>query len=136
MIVKEEQIQEAIKRLQFLQLHPNVIRDFRRGIINRSDPSPFGGILFWLTDKEKEYVREFEQKYNAVVYHVIYSRTSFGALLSFLYVSDSEREWKDDQEKLMQGYPFVYVKNLSDDWSSEFGSIGIQSIGGGLLRTA
>lgn len=130
----QEQKIEAIKRMKLLKLHENPIREFEEeGRLNLSEN---GGILYWLDEKQQEYVKEFETKYNALVYHVIHDFTEFGELLSFLYVSDSEDEWEYDLDDLKQGYPYVYVKNLDDDMCSEFGSIGIKPRCGGIVRTA
>lgn len=133
-MTRQEQKTEAIKRMKLLKLHENPIREFEEeGRLNLSEN---GGILYWLDEKQQECVKEFETKYNALVYHVIHDLTEFGELLSFLYVSDSEDEWEYDLDDLKQGYPFVYVKNLDDDMCSEFGSIGIKPQCGGIVRTA
>lgn len=132
-MTRQEQKTEAIKRMKLLKLHENPIREFEEeGLLNLSEN---GGLLYWLDEKQQEYVKEFETKYNALVYHVIHDFREFGELLSFLYVSDSEDEWEYDLNDLEQGYPFVYVKNLDNDMFSEFGSIGIKPRCGGIVRT-
>lgn len=131
---KQLQKQEAIQRMQLLNLHENVIREFNsEGKLNLSESD---GILYWLDEKQTEYVKAFEEKFNSVVYHVIHDYTEFGELLSFLYVSDSEDEWAYDLEDLKGGCACAYVKNLDDDMCSKFGSIGIKPQFGGLVRTA
>lgn len=131
---RQKQKLEAIQRMQMLKLHDTPIREFKENdVLNLSEN---GGILYWLDDKQKEYVKEFEAKYNAVVYHVIHDYTEFGELLSFLYVSESKDEWGYDREGLKAGYALAYVKNLDDEYCSEFGSIGIKPQFGGLVRTA
>ena len=131
-IDKNLQIEEAIKRLKMLNLHPNVLKDFKKGVINRSDSM---GALYWLNDNEKFMVKQFEEIYHAVVYHVIHSYTNFGELYNILYVSDSENEWEEDEQDIKEGYAVVYVKNIDDDMCSEFGSIGFKQVFGGLIRT-
>lgn len=132
--IRNEQKQEAIKRMKMLKLHENPIREFEEdGTINQSE---HGGMLYWLDDKQTEYVKAFEAKYNAVVYHVIHDWTEIGELLAFLYVSKDKDEWGYDRDDLEQGYPLAYVKNLDDDMCSEFGSIGVKPQLGGLVRTA
>ncbi len=81
-------------------------------------------------------ISEFEEKHNVTVYHVIYTNTSFGKLLNYMYVSNNQDEWELDIDDIKQGYALVYVNNLSDDNCSEFGSIGIKNVFGGLIRTA
>lgn len=134
-----ERKQEALKRLHMLNLHPNVLRDFKQGMLNRSDRGKFGpltiGALFWLSDKEQEKVKEIEKKYDITVYHMTHERTVFGELYDFLYVSSHKDEWEQDRQDLKAGTPCVYTVNVNDPFCSEFGAIGIRSVGGGLIRT-
>lgn len=125
---------EAIKRMEALNLHPNVIDDFKEGVVNCSE---YGmGILYWLDEERKALVKQFETEHNALVYHCIFDRTGFGDCLSMLYVSDYEDEWELDNDDLREGYPLAYVYNMTDPLCSEFGSIGIEPINGGIRRTA
>lgn len=80
-------------------------------------------------------VREFEEKYNALVYHAVHSYTEFGELLSLLYVSDYEEEWPIDHEDIPYGVVMTYTINLDEPMFSEFGSICVKPAAGGLLRT-
>lgn len=133
-MTKQEQKMEAIKRMKILKLHANAVNEFdKENMLNLSEGY---GALYWLDDKQKEYVNAFEQKYNSVVYHVIHNITEFGELLAFLYVSDSEDEWSYDRNDLKDGYACAYVENLDEPVFSEFGSIGIKPSFGGLVRTA
>lgn len=130
---KQKQKQEAIKRMKQLGLYTNAIREFEKdNVLSRSD----NGILFWLTDEEKRLVSKFEREYDIVVYHVIRNNTKFGMLLSLLYVSNDEDEWKMDQEDIQQRTPIAYVYNVNEPMFSEFGSIGVENRYGGLVRTA
>lgn len=132
---REKKKAEAVKRMQLLALHPNAVCEFESSdIINISEAS--GGFLYWASDAEKEIIRDFEERYNAVVYHVIRNRTTIGEMLSLLYVSDCEDEWDMDRDDLEIGCPIAYVKNLSDDDCSEFGSIMIEQRNGVLIRAA
>lgn len=130
---RELQKVEAIERMRMLNLHSNVINEFRnQGKVNLSEN---GGFLYWLDDSQKQLVAEFEKKHNTLVYHVIHNNTVFGEMLAFLYVSDSEEEWEMDREDLKNGIALAYVENVSNKCCSEFGSIGIQPSFGGLIRT-
>lgn len=130
----EEKRKEAVERMKALHLYPNIIEEFESdGILNLSEG---GGFLYWLSDQQKEYVDDLESEYNLLVYHVIHSFTAFGELLTFLYVSDEKNEWTYDREDLEEGYACAYVKNLSEEAFSEFGSVGIRERFGGLIRTA
>ena len=133
-ITKEQKKQEALERMKLLSLYPNIIREFEKdGIVNMSEN---GGYLYWLDDEQREYVSDFEEEYNALVYHVIHNYTEVGEMLTFLYVSDDEDEWGYDRDDLKAGYACAYVKNLDEDAFSEFGSVGIKPEFGGLIRTA
>lgn len=132
-MTRQKQKQEAIARMKLLKLHQNIIREFEQDdVINLSEN---GGILFWLDEKQTEYVRNFEKNYDAVVYHVIHEYTNIGEMLSFLYVSDDKYEWGYDRDDLKKGYALAYVKNPDDEECSEFGTIGIKPQYGGLIRT-
>ena len=128
-----KQKKEAIERMQLLKLHPNVIEEFKKdNIVNLSE----GAMLYWLNSYQQEIVEEFQSKYYAVVYHVIHNFTHFGEMYALLYVSAHEEEWQMDKDDLRQGCTLAYVKTTTDEWCSEFGSIGIKPQYGGLLRTA
>ena len=61
----EEARVEAVKRLEVLKMHENVLREFREEEkLNRSERL---GILYWLNDEEQAMVKEFEEKHEAVV---------------------------------------------------------------------
>lgn len=132
--IRQAQVAEALHRMKTLKLHENVIKEFREnGKLNLSD---MGGILFWLDESEERMVREWERKTDNIVYHVIKSYFSFGLCYSFLYVSPHQDEWEYDKEDIKAGCPLAYVKNVTCEFCSEYGSIGITSQWGGLDRTA
>ena len=129
---KAKQKQEALERMKMLKLHGNIIKEFdKEGIVNLSEN---GGFLYWLDSDQQAIVDEFETEHDALVYHVIHDCTEFGELYSLLYVSKYEEEWEDDRNDLKDGYALVYVKNMDDDFCSEFGSIGVKPQFGGLVR--
>ncbi len=131
---KELQKEEAIERMKTLKLHENVVREFtEEGKLNLSEGY---GALYWLDDKQQAYVNAFEQKYKALVYHVLHNLTEFGELLAFLYVSNEKEEWQYDRDDLKDGYACAFVENLDEPSFSEFGSIGVKPQFGGVIRTA
>ena len=132
--MKAKQRTEALKRMELLKLHENVIDDFKElSLLNQSE---LGGILYWVEGEMEKKIREWEEKTGNLVYHVIHDYTEFGELLSLLYVSTYEDEWETDREDIQDGYALAYVMNLTDDWCSEYGSIGIRPQWGGVVRTA
>lgn len=131
--LKLEQKQEALNRMRMLDIYSPAIKEFEKeNVVNKSE---HGGMLYWLDENEQEFVKEFEEKYNAVVYHIIHNYTEFGELYSLLFVSQHKEEWDWDNEDIKNNIAMVYVKNIDEDAFSEFGSIGIKSQFGGLVRT-
>ena len=127
-----KQKQEAIERMKMLKIYSQAIKEFEKeNVINVSE---HGGILFWLDDEQQEMVKKFEEKYNAVVYHVIHNYTEFGELYSLLYVSQHENEWDYDKDDIRHNIALCYVVNKDEKCFSEFGSIGIKPQYGGVIR--
>jgi hypothetical protein len=140
--MEEKVLNEIIKRMKRLQLHGNVLRDFKRKkrLLNMSEPVKFGnaviGALYWVEDKEVlDKIAEIEKEYNITVYHLIHNITEFGELYSMLYVENDEEEYEYDNKLLNEGIQYAYVWNKSDDDMSELGTIGIKPSGGGVIRT-
>ena len=131
---QETKKKEAIKRMEILGLFKPCINVFAKyDEVQLSEQT--GGLYEFNDDAAlNKKVNEFETEYDALVYHVIHTYTQFGELYSFLYVSDHEDEWKIDNEDLYEGYAVAYVWNKTDEWMSEFGSIGIKERFGGLVR--
>ena len=132
-VTREEMKLEAIKRMNTLKIFDETVELFEKNdIISYSD---FNGIIFWADEELLNYVKKFEEKFNCLVYHVIKSYTEFGILYSMLYVSDNKDEWELDCEGFSENLAFAYVYNETDDWCSEFGTIGFRNQWGGLIRT-
>ena len=132
--LREQQKSEAIKRMKMLSLNANVITEFiTDGTLHKSENY---GVVYWLNDEEEKFVKEFEEKYNGVVYHIIKSYTNIGVLLTVFYVSQYTEEWSIDNNNIDENTQLCYVKNLSDDYCSEFGYINFRKQIGGLVRTA
>lgn len=130
---KKEQIKECLVRLKLSGLCNEVIADFQKGQLYKTEQL---GILYYVNDKEKTVVKEFEEKNNAVVYHILHSNTEFGELLALLYVSRYKEEWELDRKDLEDNIALSYVYNVDCPEFSEFGSIGFVQRFGGLVRTA
>lgn len=133
---KEIKKEEAIKRMQALDLYNPYIKAFKdKDEIFMSEMT--GGVYEFSANTELvNKVKEFEAENNALVYHVIRTVTQFGELYNFLYVSDYKEEWQQDNADIIDGYALAYVWNKTDEWCSEFGSIGVRGKFGGIVRTA
>ena len=133
-ISREKKKEEAIKRMNVLGLFKPCIKAFTKyDELQLTEPT---GGLYEFGDNEElnAKVKEFEEEYDALVYHVIHTYTQFGELFNFLYVSDYEEEWEMDNADIEDGYAVAYVWNKSDDWMSEIGSIVVRERFGGLVR--
>ena len=94
---------------------------------------------FWIDQEPELYakMKELEKKYSCLVYAVTHEYTEFGECYSFLIVTDYRSEWKTLMwSEGNKHSAFAYVWNKDDDWSSEFGSVMVQSFGGGIKRIA
>lgn len=124
---------EAIKRMVGLEILPEDIEAFKeRGEIKLST-YPFG-ITQEVPDKYKKLISDWAEENDCVPYYVICSDTNIGVLLSVLYVSEYEEEWDMDWEQIKICCPFAYVFNLRNPEFSEYGSISVEKVHGGLVR--
>lgn len=97
----------------------------------------YGG--FWIDQEPELYakMKEIEKKFSCLVYAVTHEFTPLGECYSFLIVTDYRSEWKTLMyTEGSKHTAFAYVWNKDDDWSSEFGSVMVQSFGGGIRRIA
>ncbi len=133
-ITKELKKEKAIELLKKLDVYEPYIDGFRDNdyvcYFER-----FGG--YWVYQKpaiEKQ-LKEIEKAYNCTVYAITHEFTSFGECYSFLIVTDYEEEWDTLlQTEGNKHYAYAYVWNKTDEWCSEFDTIGVQSFGGGIRR--
>lgn len=133
MITREMKKEEAIKRMKALGIIDDTIKQFKNDDVVMVTEPPLGG-LYWCSDEEKEMVRKFEEEHNALVYMVVRAFTQFGKMDSLLYVSDWQEEWEYENEDLKDGYVMSYTINHDMPDCSEFGSIAVKPMFGGLIR--
>lgn len=132
-LTREAMVAEAVKRMKILKMMEQPIKEFKEeGVLNLSEA---GGLLYWLDDKQKKIVADFEEEFGGLVYHVIRSMTNFGEMLSLMYVSKYTEEWELDIEDLKEGMCVAYVVNVTMPDCSEAGTIGVQPSIGGVRRT-
>ena len=141
--LRKLQKQQAIERLEILQkeylLHKNVLKEFKEDetiYYSENLGGAYSGILYWLANKNEyiEKVKQIEIEQRIFVYHCILNHTIDGDLLSMLYVSKYQNEWEFEKNDLKTGCIDVYVCNLNRDIDSEFGSIQITGVNGGIVR--
>ena len=133
-VTKEIKKQKAIELMQQLEIYKPYIRGFEKD--NKvCFFENFGGFWAYQEPELMAKIKEIEKTYKVLVYAVTHEYLEFGECYDFLYVSDYKSEWK--YALLPQGnmfYAYAYVWNKTDDFCSEFGTIGIRSFGGGIKR--
>lgn len=126
--------QKAIELMQQLEIYKPYIRGFEKD--NKvCFFENFGGFWAYQEPELMAKIKEIEKTYKVLVYAVTHEYLEFGECYDFLYVSDYKSEWK--YALLPQRNTFyarAYVWNKTDDFCSEFGTIGIRSFGGGIKR--
>lgn len=134
-VSREEKKIEALARMKKWGIYPPIVKQFKNDELI-SERAPPLGACFWIEGEQLARVREFEEKHNALVYHVIHSFTNIGEMESYLYVSDYPEEWEQDREDISHGQQLCYVFNHDMPDCSEFGSIGVAlTPAAGLRRT-
>lgn len=129
--MKEKQFEEALRRMEILKLSKQCVNAFKKGIVWESEGI---GALYECNEQEKQYIKEIEERYDILVYHMIHNVFEFGECYTMLYVSSDESEWKYDCKDIADGYVLSYVKNVDDDICSEFGTVYVKPSIGGLVR--
>lgn len=131
---KIERKEKAIELMKKLDIYKPYIKGFKE-----NDEvcffEGFGGFWAWQDEELQSKIKEIEEKYNCTVYAVTHEYTEFGELYDFLIVTDYKEEWDELLLKFgTKHHAFSYVWNKDDDSFSEFGTILIQSFGGGIKR--
>lgn len=157
---KEKMKNEAVSRMRNLELYDAYDASIIQAFIN--DNAVFVSLpamgnriaeVYPLTDAEKVMIKNFEEEYGAVVYHVIRNEIETGiaysTIYSLLYVSKSESEWETecngfkDFSATYIAYPMAYTWDVgrterdADDLSAGTGSfrtITVTAGSGGLCR--
>lgn len=142
-MVDNEIRMEAVNRMKKMDMLDDPIKDFLetgRVWISENQNTGWGriAILYFLHG----YAHESEVKKalapvikaGGIPYHVIRNNTNMGVMYSILYVTKERTEWEMDNDDLKAGCAFAYVYNNTYPDLSEFGTIGVESSVGGILR--
>ena len=129
-----KQKDKAIELMKRMDIHKPYIQGFREnGMVCFFER--FGG--YWADQKPELYtkMKEIEQKYRCMVYAITHEWLEFGECYSFLIVTAYPEEWATlVHSNGNEHTAFAYVWNKDDDWCSEFGTVMVQSFGGGIRR--
>lgn len=131
---KSEMKKIAIEHLKALNIYRPYITEFRKnGTVTMFER--FGGYYInemnGYTELESR-IKEFERDYEAMVYAVTHEYLEFGECYTFLYVDKNDPNNLTIDDGLY--YVYAYVWNKTMDYCSEFGTVGIQSGFGGIIR--
>ena len=132
--MKEQQKAKAIEIMKQMDIYKPYIEGFE----NEDKVcffEPFGGFWVYQEPEVEAKMKELENEYGCTVYAITHEFTQFGECYSFLIVSKYEEEWdRCVVSNKNKHYAFAYVWNKDDDWCSEFGTVVVQSFGGGIKR--
>lgn len=118
---RREQEKEAVSRMILLNLEHRAVIDFV--LSNKVYKADEYGNLYSLDEDELAFVRDFEEKHNAVVYYILESDMFWGRILNVFFVSSYTDEWEDDKYDIQHNRSNCYAKNLRVEEYSEFGFI-------------
>ena len=136
-MTKQAKKNKAIELMKTLDIYEPYIQGFEQ-----SDKvcfyEMFGG--YWVEQEKEIYdkMKQLKNKYKCVVYAITHEFTDFGELYDFLIVPKYKSDWKGllYRQSNNEFIAYAYVWNKTDDLCSEFGSIVVQSFGGGIRRVA
>ena len=132
---KEERKEVALKIMKQLNIFEPYIQGFEKNY-EVCYFERYAGFWAWQDEDLQSKIKELEEKYNCTVYAITHDYTEFGELYSFLIITDYKEEWDDliYKHSANEFYIFSYVWNKTDEDSSEFGTILVDSLGGGIRR--
>lgn len=131
---KEQRKEQAVKLLNQLAVYKPYIKGFEQAD-NVCFFENFGGFWVYQEPEIEKKMKEIEKEYDCTVYAVTHEYIDFGECYDFLIVGNYKSEWKSLVCKVNGGFNvFAYVWNKTDDFCSEFGTVGIKSFGGGIKR--
>lgn len=133
----QEKKDKAIELMKQLDIYKPYIQGFKQS--NKvCFFENFGGFWVYQEPEIEAKTKEIEQEYNCTVYAITHEFTNIGELYNFLIVPNYPEECDEliYAQRNNQYIAYAYVWNKSDDWCSEFGSITVQSFGGGIRRVA
>ena len=132
---KEERKEVALKIMKQLDIFDSYIQGFEKNdevcFFER-----YAGFWAWQDEDLQNKIKDLEEKYNCAVYAITHDYTGFGELYSFLIITEYKEEWDELLIEYSKGQysAFAYVWNKSDNDLSEFGTILVDCLGGGIRR--
>lgn len=125
----EKMKQEAISRMQRLELDEFVIEDFKNGKLSLSDHNR-------ITDVPEDIlkqIKEWENKYHNLVYHVVHGGFGYETY-ECLSVSNYKEDWDYEDSIMDDNWVMSHSINISIPAYTESGSIKVKNNNGILQR--
>lgn len=134
MLTREQQHKNAIQFLNQIGSYKPYTNAFKNGTITMYEG--FGG--YYVEDEHLlKIIRDVEEQYDGTVYAVIHDFTNFGEMYTLLwstgYEEDVDYSIEEDNGTY---YAMSYVYNKTVPEFSEFGTVGIKPMFGGLVRVS
>ena len=146
MTKQERKEKEALRRLKVLEnmgLMNMVVEEYEKNKqVFFSEYTGFGGTLFYIDsapDTVQNKIKELTQK-GDVVYHATHERLEFGECWDLFVITEEDIDngygisMREDFDNY--GLQFAFVINADIPEFSEFGTIGVGTLGGGLVRVS
>ena len=132
--MKQKQKTKALELLKQLNIYKPYIDGFEKD--NQvCFYENYAGFWVYQEPEVEAKMKALEKEYGCTVYAITHEFTPFGECYSFLIVTAYKEEWdRSVVSEKNKHYAFAYVWNKDDDWCSEFGTIALQSYGGGIKR--
>ena len=134
--LKFEMHEEAVRRLNLFKVMDEVISAFNKGTVMVSENmgGPFRAILYNAENYEGllPKIRDFQEEYGALVYHVQLTHTTIGDMYAMLYVSSHKDEWDMDTD--FEGDDAYVYANVWNGDIEEQGGITVRPNQGGIER--
>ena len=131
---RNRQKADAIARLRELEAPKKIIRDVKKRGKVYLCLSPFG-VFDELTPEFAQEIKQFEERYSAIVFFVIRDDIHVHHLDSLLYVSRFPEEWRDEHLDISEGRVMTYTINRTAPGCSEFGTVCFDRTNyGGIVR--
>lgn len=135
-ITRQQKKEKALEIMKTMDIYKPYITGFKDDD-NVCFFENFGGYWVFQEPEIEAKMKEIERKYNCLVYAITHEFTKFGELYDFLLITDYKSEWRTlVQSSGNRHTAFAYVWHKDAEWCSEFGSVTVQSFGGGIRRIA
>lgn len=128
-MIHEKMKQEAISRMQRLELDESVIEDFKNGKLSLSDHNRITDV----PESILKQIKEWENQFHNLVYHVVHGDFMFETY-ECLSVSNYEEDWDYENSIMDDNWVMSHSINIDIPRYTESGSIKVRNYNGILKR--